>query len=318
MTRRRLHHAAALTAAAVTGAWIIAAGFASPATAVLAPTGGPARPAAARVWQPRADTDWMWELSVPLVLRNARLMGTGVRAFNGDKPPGDNPRIYDIDAIDNPASTIRALHRRGDHAICYIEVGAAGNYYSAAQEGIKTTYYRQLSTAHDLGGKVPGYPERFVNINTRSALAIIKSMIRRQCADKGFDGVETDLDTTFGNNEGRTGFRITQSSEQRYLTALARDMHRLGLAWIAKNLDDTGRASFVDRMEPLAQGIITEQCNQYRTCSLLRPFERARKWIGNAEYAPETQAEFCARDNAANFNGILFNVNLSGGRKPCR
>lgn len=313
MTRKRLRWMAALTAAVVTGGWIIAAGLAGTAAASV-----PSAAGAARVWQPRADTDWMWELSVPLVLRNARLMGTGVRAYNGDRAPGDNPRIYDIDAIDNPASTIRALHQRGDHAICYIEVGAAGNYYSAAREGIKTSYYRQLSAAHDLGGKVSGYPERFVNINAGSALAIIKSMIRRQCAAKGFDGVETDLDTTFGNNEGRTGFTITQSGEERYLTALARDMHRLGLAWIAKNLDDTGRASFVDHMAPLAQGIITEQCNQYRTCSLLRPFQTARKWIGNAEYAPETQAEFCARDNAANINGILFNVSLSGGRKPCR
>lgn len=304
---------AALTSAVVTGGGIITAGLAAPAAAVP-----PAAAAPHKVWQPRADTDWMWELSNPLVLGNARLMGTGVRAFNGDKPPGDNPRIYDIDAIDNPASTIRALHRRGDHAICYIEVGAAGNYYSAAREGIKTSYYRQLSEARDLGGKVPGYPERFVNINAGSALAIIKSMIRRQCADKGFDGVETDLDTTFGNNEGRTGFTITLRGEERYLTALANDMHRLGLAWIAKNLDDTGRASFVNHMAPLAQGIITEQCNQYRTCSLLRPFQTARKWIGNAEYAPETQAEFCARDNRANINGILFNVNLSGGRQPCR
>jgi hypothetical protein len=311
MTGRRLRWVATLTATVAAGGSIVAAGLANSAAA--------APPAvAAKIWQPRADADWMWELSAPLAIGNARLMGTGIRAYNGDKPPGDNPRLYDIDAIINPASTIRALHRRGDHAICYIEVGAAGNYYSAAQEGIKTSYYRQLSAARDLGRKVPGYPERFVNINAGSALAIIKSMIRKQCAAKGFDGVETDLDTTFGNNEGRTGFTITQSGQERYLTALARDMHRLGLAWIAKNLDDTGRASFVDRMAPLAQGIITEQCNQYRTCSLLRPFRTARKWIGNAEYAPETQAEFCARDNAANINGILFNVSLSGGRKPCR
>jgi hypothetical protein len=94
-------------------------------------------------------------------------------------------------------------------------------------------------------------------------------------------------------------------------------MHSLGLGWIAKNLDDTGNASFVNHLEPMAQGIITEQCNQYHTCSLLRPFEAAGKWIGNAEYSL-TQAQFCPKDNAANINGILFNVNLDGGRKPCR
>jgi hypothetical protein len=74
----------------------------------------------------------------------------------------------------------------------------------------------------------------------------------------------------------------------------------------------------VNHLEPLAQGIVTEQCNQYDTCSLLSPFRTHAKWIGNAEYAPETQAQFCGADNAANVNGILFNVNLNGGRKPCR
>jgi hypothetical protein len=37
-----------------------------------------ARLTAGTVWQPPADTDWMWELSQPLKTNNARLMGTGV------------------------------------------------------------------------------------------------------------------------------------------------------------------------------------------------------------------------------------------------
>jgi len=260
----------------------------------------------------------MWELGSPLVTSNPNLMGTGVTAYNGDTPPGDNPVIYDIDGIENPASTVASLHQLGDHAICYIEVGTAGNYYTASQEGIPTTYYAQLKAAGDLGSKLAGYPEYFININARSAVSIIESMISQQCAAKKFDGVETDLDETFGNNEGKTGFTITRADEESYLTTLANYMHGLGLSWIAKNLDDTGNASFVDDMEPLAQGIISEQCNQYQTCSLLQPFESAGKWIGNAEYAPETQAEFCASDNAADINGILFKQNLDGGRQPCR
>jgi glycosyl hydrolase family 114 len=94
-------------------------------------------------------------------------------------------------------------------------------------------------------------------------------------------------------------------------------MHSLGLAWIAKNLDDTANTSFVDTMAPLAQGIISEQCNQYNTCHYLRPFLTAHKWIGNAEYSL-TLSKFCPSDNAADMNGILFNVNLAGGRNPCR
>jgi hypothetical protein len=285
--------------------------------AAVAPAGAAARPSVT-VWQPAADTDWMWELSSPLNTGNTKLMGTGVTAWNGDTAPGDNPALYDIDAIQNPASTVTSLHQLGDHAVCYIEVGTAGNYYTAAQEGIPTTYYAQLQSAGDLGKKLAGYPEYFININAPSAVSIIESMISQQCAAKGFDGVETDLDETFGNNEGKTGFTITQANEESFLTTLANYMHGLGLGWIAKNLDDTGIASFVSDLQPFAQGAISEQCNQYSTCSLLSSFENNHKWIGNAEYAPETQQQFCASDNAANINGILFNVNLNGGRKPCR
>lgn len=271
------------------------------------------------IWQPAQDSDWMWELSSPLDTTNASLMGTGITAYNGDTAPGDNPVVYDIDAIVNPASTVSALHTMGDHVICYIEVGTAGNYYSAAEEGISTTYFAQLQAAGDLSSnEISGYPEYFVNINQPSAVTIMESMIDQQCAAKGFDAVETDLDETFGNNEGTTPWAITQTEEESYLTTLANYMHSVGLGWIAKNLDDTGIQSFVSDMEPLAQGAISEQCNQYSSCSLLAPFEQAGKWIGNAEYAPETQAEFCSNDNAANINGVLYNVNLNGGRAPCR
>jgi hypothetical protein len=301
-------------AGAVTGA------AASPSAALPYPGGG--RPAVvpwhASVWQPPARADWMWELGQPLVIGSSALMGTGVAAYNGDQPPTDNPVVYDIDAIDNRASTVAALHRLGDHVICYIEVGVAGNYYSAAREGLRTTYYAQLKAAGDLGRKLPGYPERFIDINARSAVWIIESMIRRQCAQKDFDAVETDLDETFSGNEGTTGFTITRAGEETYLSTLARYMHTLGLGWIAKNLDDTGSALFVDHMEPLAQGIISEQCNQYRTCWLLRPFLAARKWVGNAEYRPEKLASFCHRDNPAGINGIRFSADLDGGRRPCR
>jgi Glycoside-hydrolase family GH114 len=195
--------------------------------------------------------------------------------------------------------------------------GSAGNYYTAKQEGTPVTYYDQLKQAGDLGDKLKGYPEHFININAPCAVSIIEAMIDQQCSSKGFDGVETDLDETFGGNEDKTGVKITQTDEENYLTTLADYMHGLRLAWIAKNLDDTERASFVDAMEPLAQGIISEQCNHYHTCSNLRPFKTAGKWIGDAEYFLAT-SQFCRSDNAADMNGILFNQNLDGGRSPCR
>ena len=309
--------AAAVTAPVAVAAVVAASGLAGApsAQAVANVAIGPVRPAA--IWQPAEDTDWMWELDRPLNISKPNLMGTGVTAWNGDTPPGDNPVLYDIDGIENPASTVTALHSMGDHVVCYIEVGSAGNYYSAKQEGIPVTYYNQLKQAGDLGDKLKDYPEYFININAPSAVSIIEAMIDQQCSSKDFDGVETDLDETFGSNEGKTGFKITQADEESFLNTLADYMHGLGLAWIAKNLDDTERTSFVDSMEPLAQGIISEQCNQYNTCSYLHPFQAADKWVGNAEYSIAL-SQFCPSDNGADMNGILFNQNLDGGRSPCR
>jgi hypothetical protein len=269
-------------------------------------------------WQPAQNLEWQWEIDHALSTTSTADMGTGITAYNGDTAPSTNPTVYDIDGIENPASTVTALKGLNNHVVCYVEVGTAGNYYTAAQEGVATSYYAQLSAAGDLGSKLSGYPEYFLNINSASTVSIIESMIQQQCGAKGFNGVETDLDETFGSNEGTTGFTITQANEVTYLTTLANYMHNIGLAWIAKDLSDTGSQSFVSAVEPLAQGMVDEQANQYGTINLDNVFLTAGKPIFDAEYAPETLAEFCTYDNTNNINGVLFPVNLNGPRQPCR
>jgi len=263
---------------------------------------------------PLTNQPWQWELDHPLDLSSSSDMGTGATLPDGE--PAPDPVVYDIDGIENPASTVSALHALGDHVVCYIEVGAAGNYYTAAEEGIATTYYDQLQAAGDLGDSLSGYPEYFLNIASPSTVSVIESMIDQQCAAKGFDAVETDLDETYAGSDGTTGFALTKAIEEEYMTTLANYMHSLGLGWIIKNPDDTGDSYAAD-MEPLADGVLTEQCNQYGTCGLLSSYE-GHKAVFNAEYAPETTAEFCASDNALDFNGAVFPVALNGGRSPCR
>ncbi|MGD0314263.1 MAG: endo alpha-1,4 polygalactosaminidase [Acidimicrobiales bacterium] len=271
-------------------------------------------PPAGSWWMPPlGNQPWQWEIDHPLDLSNASDMGTGVDTYTG--APAPNPVIYDIDGIENPKSTVTALHQLGDHVICYIEVGSAGDYYSAAEEGVATTYYDQLKAAGDLGDQLSGYPEYFLNIASPTTLSIIESMIDQQCAAKGFDAVETDLDETYSGSDGTTGFTETKATEEQYMTTLANYMHSLGLGWIIKNPDDTGD-SYASDMEPLADGVLTEQCNQYDTCGLLSAYQ-GHKAVFNAEYSLAPSA-FCPADNAADFNGAQFNVNLFGGRVPCR
>ena len=262
---------------------------------------------------PTSNDPWQWEIDHPLNLQSPSDMGTGVDTYTG--APAPDPTIYDIDGIENPQSTVTALHAMGDHAICYVEVGTAGDYYSAAAEGLATTYFGQLQAAGVLGNKLSGYPEYFLNIASPTTVAIIESMIGQQCAAKGFDAVETDLDETYSGSDGATGFPLTKSDEEQYMTTLANYMHSLGMGWIIKNPDDTGD-SFAADMEPLADGVLSEQCNENSTCGLLKSY-LGKKAIFNAEYNL-SPSDFCPSDNASGINGAKFDVSLSGGRIPCQ
>jgi hypothetical protein len=281
--------------------------------------------AATRTWWHPSDSgpndgpEFQWELDHPLNVHSAGDMGTGAR--NAAGRTAAKPTVYDIDAIDNPASTVRALHRMHDKVICYIEVGAAGNYYSASEEGIRVTYYAQLAAAGDLGQGVPRYPERYLNINAPSTLRIIKSMILKQCSAKGFDAVEPDIDDSYTDS---TGFLITEAENIRYDRTLGAYAHSLGLAWGQKNGDQD--PSFSAALEPTTDFLLDEECNFYQTCQIVTPpYVKAKKLVLNAEYTadwgPHAAADlskFCAADEAHGIDGTLFTVALAGQRNPCR
>ena len=91
-------------------------------------------------------------------------------------------------------------------------------------------------------------------------------------------------------------------------------MHGLGLGWWIKNPDDTGDTYAAD-MEPLADAVLTEQCNQYGSCGLLSSYV-GHKAVFNAEYhlRPSSSAP---DDRVLGINGAQFNPNLTGVRKPC-
>ena len=104
------------------------------------PASAPAVPGpTARAWWHPSDAgpnngpEFQWELDHPLSIGSARDRGDGVLNAAGRLAP--RVGLYDIDGILNSASVVAALHRQGSKVICYIEVGSAGNYYSAADEG---------------------------------------------------------------------------------------------------------------------------------------------------------------------------------------
>ena len=169
-----------------------------------------------------------------------------------------------------------------------------------------------MSRDGDFGDKVPGYPEYYLDIRSATTVSVVESMIDRQCAAKGFDAVETDIDEEYGD---ASGFPLTKAVEEHYMTTIADYIHGLGMGWWIKNPDDTGD-SYATDMYPLADAVLTEQCNQYSSCGLLHDYV-GHKAVFNAEYALKP-ARFCTSDDTLGFNGAKFNLGLTGVRKPCR
>lgn len=275
-------------------------------------------------WRPTASgpdngPEFQWELDHPLNIHSVADTGSG--AVNALGKRSGATTVFDIDGIINPASTVTAVHKLKDKAICYIEVGAAGNYYSAAEEHLRVTYYQQLSQAGDLGRAEPGYPEYYLNINAPSVPRIIEAMIKQQCAAKGFDAVEPDIDDSYTDS---TGFSITEQENIRFDRTLGAYAHGLGLAWGQKNGDND--PEFSQALEPTTDFLLDEECNYYQTCGVVTPpYVRARKLVLNAEYTDDWGTNvtadlrrFCPADVAGHIDGLLFTTTLAGQRNPCR
>ncbi|HKM53617.1 MAG TPA: endo alpha-1,4 polygalactosaminidase, partial [Isosphaeraceae bacterium] len=268
-------------------------------TPTLAPAAAPAVAPAGRWIPPLGNVPWQWEIDHPLDLGSASDMGTGVTTYGGAAAP--NPVVYDIDGFDNSAATVAALHARGFHVICYIEVGAAENYRPD---------YSQFP-ASTLGNALQGYPnERYLDIRSSAVVGVIENRIA-MCAQKGFDAIEPDIDDSYTEN---TGFGLTMADDVAFNRTLANYAHGLGLSYGLKNGDDP---SYAAQMLPIVDFALDEQCFEYSTCGAFFPsFRNAGKAVFEVEYNIGTPS-FCPQAVSDGFNAVRQNVNLNGGRQPC-
>jgi hypothetical protein len=257
-------------------------------------------------WSPPLESAWQWELDHPLNLASASDMGLGDHTFDGSAARA--PTVFDIDGFDNSPATVAALHARGDHVICYVEVGAAERFRSD---------YGSFAAA-DLGTTVSGYPtERYLNINDPAVTTVIEHRIS-MCAAKGFDAIEPDIDDSYTHP---TGFSISEADNVRFDATLARFAHHLGLGWGLKNGDNTD--GFAAHLLPSVDFELDEQCFEYGSCGTFSPsFRQAGKAVFEVEYIDDgapSQASYCPRAIADGFNASLFDVALDARvRVPCR
>jgi Glycoside-hydrolase family GH114 len=65
-------------------------------------------------------------------------------------------------------------------------------------------------------------------------------------------------------------------------------------------------------LEPHFDGVLDEQCNQYRECVAFRPYLRVGKPVLNAEYKRSLYPRFCVNDRRLGISGVLYGLSLDG------
>lgn len=238
-------------------------------------------------WKPAIGTDWLWQLSCD----------TEKTCTNLDvKVP-----FYVIDAMSNPASTVAAIHARGEHAYCYVDIGSWEDKRADAAQFPESV----------LGERYIGWPhERWLDIRQMGILAPIMIARIHVCVEKGFDGAQFDNVQDWDNP---TGFEITAAESAYYTAWIANQAHAMGLSTAWENAPTN-----VAVLEPYMEALIFESCYSHHFCQDSAPMIHAGKWAGGVEYRPALKdMSFCPTYAEDQMMGAFRERALKSYRVPC-
>jgi hypothetical protein len=209
--------------------------------------------------------------------------------------------FYVIDAVGNPASTVAAIHKRGEHAYCYVDIGSWEETRSDASKFPESV----------LGKRYIGWPhERWLDIRQLGILAPIMIARMKVCVQKGFDGVEFDNVQDWDNP---TGIPITQQESAYYTAWMANQAHAMGLSASWENAP-----TIVAVLEPYMEALIFESCYNYHFCRQSAPMIQAGKWVGGVEYKADFKdMRFCPTYAKYQMVGAFKKMALNSYRIPC-
>lgn len=251
---------------------------------VLASCGGAAESATAQAeerWYPEPGLSWQWQLS-----------GRIDTSLDVD--------VYDVDAIETPATTVARLHDRGSKVVCYISAGSWENWRPDARDFPEAVKGRPLD----------GWPgEKWLDVRKVGTLRPIMQRRMDVCERKGFDAVEPDNVDGYAN---KSGFPLTPADQRAYNTMLAEEAHQRGLAIALKN--DTAQ---VEKLVDDFDFAVVEECFTYDECSEYSPFVKRGKAVFVAEYDTRRMAARCGKADRLGFALIFKRLKLDAWRRGC-
>jgi hypothetical protein len=231
-------------------------------------------------------TSWQWQLTGTVdqtVLDNV----------------SNSKKLYDIDLFDNPASTVAGLKAKGITVICYFSAGTSENW--------RADYSSFPSSVQGSGNGWPG--EKWLDIRNWSVLGPIMTARMDLAVTKGCDGVEPDNVDGYNNS---TGFPLTAANQITFNKNLAAAAHARGLNVALKN--------DVDQLSQLVNDFdwaLNEECFHYSECGGYSAFVAQNKAVLGVEYTGSTST-FCPQANAANYDWLKKDLDLTATRTACR
>jgi hypothetical protein len=163
-----------------------------------------------------------------------------------------------------------------------------------------------------IGNTYDNWPdERFLDVRQLDILLPLMQARFTRCRDLGFTAVEPDNMDLHIND---TGFAIGAGHVSAYVRSLVGIAHGIELQIGQKNAGD-----LTDRLLPVMDFVITENCMTDGWCDDIAGYAHAGKPIFAAEYDVETgaMAQMCADARAQGISMIFKDVDLHAGGASC-
>jgi hypothetical protein len=210
---------------------------------------------------------------------------------------------YDVDGFDTTAATVAALHGKGRHVVCYIDVGTWENWRPDAGKFPKSVLGKP-------DGHWPG--ERWLDISQLSVLGPLMSARFEMCKDKGFDAVDPDNIDGYQNH---TGFNLTRSQQLTYDRWVADAVHALGLSVAQKN-----DGSQIDQLRASFDWAVLEQCYAQGWCGQFTRYTDDNRLVVDIEYGLSKSRfinDACPKTNGYHETALLKHLSLNAWVVTC-
>ncbi len=189
-----------------------------------------------------------------------------------DEPFNSNiADVFVLDLFETPASLVKSLKDQGKTVIAYFSAGSFEPWRPDAK----------LYSKADIGKKMKGWDEYWVNISSYKIRDIIKSRIYMAHV-KGFDGVDFDNVDLY---QQKSGFGFCETTNISFLGSIAGQAHDFGLVCGLKNCPELAAYLVGD-----FDFSINEQASEYNEQNEYYFFTKFGKPVIEIEYKKPSKA----------------------------